>query len=64
MSILALVVILVFLGIVAYLVRTSGKITGTFKWIIQAVLITVAVLLVLYAFGIWDAVRSMKVPHL
>lgn len=63
MSVLALVLILAFLGLVAYFVNRS-PINDTFKWIIQAVLVVVAVLLVLMAFGVWDSVRDIKVPRL
>lgn len=64
MSVLALIIILVVLGIVAYFINVSGKINATFKWIINAVLIVVAVLLVLSAFGVWQEVRDIKVPRL
>lgn len=64
MSVLALILILVVLGIVAYFINTSAKITPTIKWIINAVIVTVAVLLVLSAFGVWDEVKNIKVPRL
>jgi uncharacterized membrane protein len=64
MSVIALVFILVFLGVVAYFTNTSAKISSTFKWLINAVLIVVAVVLILAAFGIWDEVKNIKVPHL
>lgn len=62
MSVVALVFILLFLGVVAYFVNTSAKLTPTFKWILNTVLIVIAVLLVLMAFGVWDEIRGMKVP--
>lgn len=62
MSVVALVFVLLFLGVAAYFVNTSAKLTPTFKWIINTVLIVVAVLLILMAFGVWDEIRNMKVP--
>lgn len=64
MSVLTLILILVVLGIVGYFVNKSGAINATFKWLINAVLIVVAVLLVLVAFGVWQEVRDVKVPKL
>lgn len=64
MSVLALILILVVIGVAAYFINTSAKITPTLKWIINAVLVVVAVLLVLSAFGVWDEVKSIKVPKL
>jgi RsiW-degrading membrane proteinase PrsW (M82 family) len=64
MSVIALILILVVLGVVAYFVNTSAKINGTFKWLINAVLIVVAVLLILTAFGVWDELKGMKVPKI
>lgn len=64
MSVLTLIIILVVLGIAAYFVNANAKINATFKWLINAVLIVVAVLLVLVAFGVWDNVRDIKVPKL
>lgn len=64
MSVLTLVLILVVLGIVAYFVNKNANINATFKWLINAVLIVVAVLLVLSAFGVWQEVRDIKVPKL
>lgn len=64
MSVMVLILILVVLGVVAYFVNTSAKINGTFKWLINAVLIVVAVLLILTAFGVWDELKGMKVPKI
>ena len=61
MSVLTLILILAFLGLVAYFVNRS-PINATFKWIIQAVLVVVAVILVLVAFGVWDEVKNIRVP--
>jgi hypothetical protein len=64
MSVIGLVIILVVLGLVAYFVNTSGKITHPFKWLINAVLIVISVLLILSAFGVWGELKSMKVPQI
>ncbi len=64
MSVIALVLILCFLGFIAWLVNAKAPIGPTFKLIINIVLIVVAIILVLSAFGVWDEVRSVKVPHI
>lgn len=64
MSILGLVLMLVILGVVAYFVNSSGKVTATFKMIINVVLIALALILCMVAFGLWDEIRGMKVPKL
>lgn len=64
MSVLVLILLLAFFGVIAYFANTSVKLSPTFKWLINAVLIVVAVLLVLSAFGVWDEVRNVKVPKL
>lgn len=64
MSVLVLILLLAFFGVIAYFVNTSAKLNPTFKWLINAVLIVVAVLLVLSAFGVWDELRNVKVPKL
>ncbi len=64
MSVLALVIILLVLGGTAYLVNTSARVTPFFKTLINVVLVVVAVLLCLVAFGIWDEIRNIKVPRL
>jgi len=63
MSVIALVVILVVLGVVAWLVN-KAPMGATMKTIVNVVLVVVALLLVLSAFGVWDQVRSLKVPRL
>lgn len=55
---------LVILGVVAYFVNSSGKVTATFKMIINVVLIALALILCMVAFGLWDEIRGMKVPKL
>lgn len=64
MSVITLLIILIFLGIVAYFVNTSAKLNSTFKWIINAVVIVLAVILILMAFGIWGEIKNVQVPKI
>lgn len=65
MSVLVLVVLLLALAAILYLVNVKGAaMNGTIKLIINIVVITVAILLVLSAFGVWDQVKSIQVPKL
>lgn len=64
MSILALIVILLILGFVAWGVSRMSAINPTFKTIIYVVLVVIAVLICLNAFGILDEVRRQPVPKL
>ena len=65
MSVIALVVILLFLAGILWLVNTKvPNLNPTIRWVINAVIIVVAVILALSAFGVWDEVRSVKVPKL
>lgn len=65
MSVLALVIILCFLGLILWLVNTKfGAMNATIKLIINIVVIVVAIVLVLAAFGVWDEVKSIQVPKI
>jgi len=65
MSIMALIVLLLFLAAVLWLVNTKGAaLNPTMKLIINIVIIATAIILVLSAFGIWDQIRDVKVPRL
>lgn len=44
--------------------RKIPSLNGTIRWIINAVIIVIAVILVLAAFGVWEEVKSIKVPKL
>lgn len=61
MSLILLLVLLVFMGVVAYYVRASSKIDPTFKAIIYIVLVVVALILVLQIFGVWSELKNFKV---
>ena len=64
MSVVALVLILCFLGGIAWLVNAKVPIGPTFKMIINVVLIIVAIILVLVAFGVWQEVKDVQVPKI
>ena len=65
MSVIGLVIILLFLGLILYLVNVYGSaIHPTLRMLINGVIIIVAILIVLVAFGVWDEVRNIKVPKL
>jgi len=62
MSLIALIVILIVLGVILYFVQRS-PINNTIKYIIYAVIIFTACYLVLDATGVLGEVRGVKVPH-
>ena len=65
MSVIGLVIVLLFLGGILWLVNT--KIPGLnppIRWIINAVIIVVAIAIVLVAFGVWDEMKNIRVPKL
>lgn len=64
MSIVILVLIIAALGIAAYLMRKVTIIDAPFRLIIQIILIVIAILVALHAFGILDAIRGAKVPRI
>lgn len=65
MSVIGLVVILLFLAAILWLVNVKGAaMNATIRLIINIVIITVAIILVLAAFGVWEEVRSIKVPKI
>lgn len=63
MTILAVVVWIIILGFVAYIVRAYAPIPEGFKKLIYAVLIVIAVLIALQAFGLLG-VLDATVPKL
>ena len=64
MSIIGLIAILCILGLAAWLVNTKLPMSATIKLIINIVIVVIAVLLCLVAFGLWDEIRGMRVPRL
>lgn len=64
MSLLTLVVILFGIGIGLYFLRRVTFLDPTIKTIIVWVVVIVAILLVLNAFGIIDRIRGVPVPKI
>lgn len=65
MSVITLVVLLLFLSAVLWFVNVKGAaLNGTIRLIINIVIVAVAVILVLSAFGVWDQVKDVQVPKL
>ena len=64
MSVVALLVILIAIGLVAWLINAYLPLDPTVKKIINVVLIVVAILIVLAAFGILGELKSVRVPQL
>lgn len=64
MSILALLVILVVIGVLLWALTKYIPMHQTIKGIIIIVGVIIAVLLVLKAFGVLDAVDDVQVPRL
>ncbi len=63
MSLLTLFFIIVVVGVVVYLIRRFAPMDQAFKDAVLWVGIGVVVFVVLEAFGILDAVRGVRVPH-
>lgn len=65
MSVIALIVLLCFLAAVLYFVNTKfSAMNATIKLIINIVVVAIAVILCLVAFGVWDEIRGMQVPKI
>lgn len=64
MSVLALVLILCFIGVLAWFVNTKVPLNPTIKLIINIALVVIAILITLSAFGVWQEVKGVKVPQI
>jgi heme A synthase len=64
MSLLALIVILVAIGVCLWLVNRHIKMEENVKQILNVAVLIVVVFILLHAFGILDELRSVKVPKL
>lgn len=65
MSVLGLIAALLFLGGVLWLVNMKiPNLNPTIRWIINTVVIIIAIVIALVAFGIWDEIRGMRVPKI
>lgn len=62
MSILALIIILVAIGVGLYFIQ-KAPIVAWMKTLITVVLVIIAILIVLQAFGVLDQVKSAQVPR-
>lgn len=62
MSILLLILILVAIGAAIWALKFVGFIDDTIKQLIRTVLIVIAIVIVLSAFGVFDLLR-MQVPR-
>ena len=63
MSVLALVIILVLLGLLAWGVNVAPFLVGWMKNAINVVIFVIAVLLILESFGLLQVIRSVAVPN-
>lgn len=64
MSLLALVIILICLGVLLWAVKAYIPMDESLRKIVTIVVVIIAVLLVLNAFGVIDAIRGVQVPRL
>lgn len=63
MSLYDLIILLIVLGLVAFLIQRFAPIEARFKSIIVWLLVIVAVFIVLNATGACAVIKSMAVPH-
>lgn len=63
MSLLSLLVAIALIGFILYVLLTYIPMDGTVKGIIKAVAIISIIVFVLYALGLWDKAKEIKVPH-
>lgn len=65
MSVIGLLVVLLFLAGILWFVNVKiPNLNPTIRWIINAVIIVIAVILALAAFGVWDEVKNIQVPKI
>lgn len=65
MSVIALLVILLFLAGILWFVNVKiPNLNPTIRWIINAVILVIAIILVLAAFGVWEQVKGIQVPKI
>lgn len=61
MSLIALIVLLVIIGVILYYVNTAQKIDPKIKNIINVAVVIAVIILLLKVFGVWSEITSMKV---
>lgn len=65
MSVIGLIVVLLFLAGILWLVNAKiPNLNPTIRWIINAVLIVIAAVITLAAFGVWEEVKGIRVPKI
>ena len=64
MSLLALIIALVVVGVLLYCINRFVPMDGKIKTILNVVVIIALVVFVLQAFGAIDAIRGVRVPRL
>ena len=64
MSLISLVVTLIIVGVLLWLVNTYIPMDGKIKKILNVVVVVCVVLWLLYAFGIVDRSRDIRVPRI
>lgn len=65
MSLIVLILLLLLIAGIAWLVNSKfPAVNPTIKFIINLVLVIVAIVLTLDAFGLWDRVKDIEVPKL
>jgi len=64
MSVVSLILILCFLGLIGWLVYAYAPFSPGIKKVINIILLLVAVIITLQAFGVWDELRGTRVPHI
>lgn len=64
MSLLALFIIIVVIGVIVYVIQKYAPLDPIFKNIILWLGVGVVVLLLLNAFGVIDAIRGVQVPRI
>ena len=65
MSVLVLILVLLFLAGILWFVNVKiPSLNPTIRWIINAVIIIIAAIITLSAFGVWEQVKDVKIPKL
>lgn len=64
MSLISLVITLIVIGVLLWLINAYIPMDGKIKKILNIVVLVVVVMWLLYAFGLLDHARSVRVPRL
>jgi len=63
MSLLSLILALVLVGVILWLINAYIPMDPTIKKILNVVVVIVVVLWILFAFGLFDELRTIRVPR-